>query len=392
MVRTLFEVKEMNFARRFNSRVGTGGGQRLVVSTLRFAFCSALCAASSFGQWAAYGPDPRDQHTAVFDSATDEMIVFGGTNLGSTNYNDVWLAINAITDTCTPCELQWTFLSPSGTPPAPRSGHSAVYDSANSRMVVFGGALGFPAPCTNDVWVLDDANGSGGSSNWTQLSPSGTPPAPRTGHAAAYDPSTNRMIIFGGSDCSGGYLQDVWVLTNANGLGGGPAWIQISPSGNPPAGRGWMSVAYNSSLNSLVIYGGTNGTELSDVWVLTGANGNAGAAAWDLSSPRETAPAPRYGQASAYDAADDVLMVYGGYTAQGVVGDAWTLTQAIANEKPTWTLLAPGNHSGPPYYLHTAIYDPASEELVTFGGIGGSSATPTSADNFMFLLTEASGR
>jgi hypothetical protein len=69
-----------------------GRGLTAVVSTLRLVFYSVLCAASSFGQWAAYGPDPRDQHTAVFDSATDEMIVFGGTNLGSTNYNDVWLA------------------------------------------------------------------------------------------------------------------------------------------------------------------------------------------------------------------------------------------------------------------------------------------------------------
>jgi hypothetical protein len=258
-------------------------------------------------------------------------------------------------------------------------------------MVVFGGALGFPTPCTNDVWVLDHANGFGGPSNWTPLIPIGAAPAPRTGHAAAYDPGTNRMVIFGGSDCAGGYLLDVWVLTNANGLDGTPAWTQISPSGNPPPGRGWMASAYNSSLNSLVIYGGSNGTGIADVWVLSGANGNTGAAAWDRSSPQGTAPAPRYGPASAYDAVNDILMVYGGYTAQGVVGDIWTLTQAIGSEKPTWTLRAPANHSGPPYYLHTAIYDAASEELVTFGGIGGSAATPTSADNFMFLLTEANG-
>ena len=340
----------------------------------------------------AYGPGQRDQHTAVFDSVTNQMIVFGGTDLGTANYNDLWLAVNVITSTCTPCQLQWTLPSPSGTPPAGRSGHSAVYDSLNSRMIVFGGALGFPSPCANDVWVLDRANGVGGVSNWTQLSPSGTQPTPRTGHASAYDPSTNRMIIFGGNDCNGSYLADAWVLTHANGLGGAPAWIQLCPSGSLPPMRAYMAAAYNSSTNSLVVYGGTNGTELSDVWVLSGANGRPRHPAWNELSPQGTAPAARHGQASAYDATNDIMIVCGGSTAQGVVGDTWTLSNANGGGGgPTWAMLVPGAHAGPQYYLHAAIYDPASNEFVSFGGIPAKASTPTTADDFMFVLTQANG-
>ena len=138
----------------------------LVTSLLSAILSTGIFVSQSLGQWVACGPGQRDRHTAVLDSATDQMIVFGGTDLGTINYNDVWLAVNVITSTCMPCQLQWTFLSPSGTPPVARSGHSAVYDSVNSRMTVFGGALGFPTPCANDVWVLDHANGVGGSSNW----------------------------------------------------------------------------------------------------------------------------------------------------------------------------------------------------------------------------------
>ena len=95
------------------------------------------------------------------------------------------------------------------------------------------------------------------------------------------------MIIFGGNDCHGHYLADTWVLTNANGFGGTPVWTELSPSGGPPAARAYMAAAYNSSTSSLAVYGGTNGTELSDVWVLSGANGKIGQSAWEQLSPQE---------------------------------------------------------------------------------------------------------
>jgi hypothetical protein len=116
-------------------------------------------------------------------------------------------------------QSSWTQLSPSGTPPIARTGTSGVYDSASDRMIVFGGRDG-SGNNRNDVWVLTHANGEGGTGQWIRLianGAAGSPPA-RSGHSAVYDSTNNRMIIFGGcADYCAPVLNDVWVLTNANG-------------------------------------------------------------------------------------------------------------------------------------------------------------------------------
>ncbi len=67
----------------------------------------------------------------------------------------------------------------------------------------------------NDVWVLSNANGLGGTPVWTQLSPNPDPligyPMPRSSHTAVYDNTNNRMTIFGGSNGST-TLNDSWVF------------------------------------------------------------------------------------------------------------------------------------------------------------------------------------
>ena len=56
---------------------------------------------------------------------------------------------------------------------------------------------------------------------WIQLSTTGTSPSPMNGPVVpVYDPSSNRVIIFGGLTYCCTNFNDVWVLTNANGLGG----------------------------------------------------------------------------------------------------------------------------------------------------------------------------
>ena len=63
-------------------------------------------------------------------------------------------------------------------------------------------------------------------------------------------------------------------MTNANGLGGSPAWVQLTPGGTAPSGRSYHSTIYDSNTNRLIIFGGNDGaSHLNEVWVLTGANG-----------------------------------------------------------------------------------------------------------------------
>jgi hypothetical protein len=85
-------------------------------------------------------------------------------------------------------------------------------------MIIFGGAA---SSFLGDAWILIHANGLGGTPVWANVvSSSVSFPEPREGHTAVYNPSTNRMTIFGGQIASAPNLgtNDVFVLRHANGI------------------------------------------------------------------------------------------------------------------------------------------------------------------------------
>lgn len=111
----------------------------------------------------------------------------------------------------------WTHLSPSGSP-GPRTGEGVAYDPATNRLILFGGdaAEGSCHLATNDAWVLTNANGSGGTPVWTALAPAGTPPAPRRRFAFQYDPGQKLAVVHGGDDPCGAPFGDAFVLAHAD--------------------------------------------------------------------------------------------------------------------------------------------------------------------------------
>lgn len=131
--------------------------------------------------------------------------------------------------------------------PLPRLLESMVYDTSTHRIIVFGGGssdLTSSFPALNDVWRLyGSPNPLGGTGlNWNQVHAIGTPPAPRTGHAAGYDPASNRMIVFGGAVGPTTCANDVWVLTNANGFGGtaGPRHLVVAVDVEARVRKTWV--------------------------------------------------------------------------------------------------------------------------------------------------------
>jgi Galactose oxidase, central domain len=315
--------------------------------------------------WQSAGPTPRWGHSAVLNTTTTMTVVFGGaTTLSNSNsgihFNDVW-RLNG--------NLTWTALNPTGTPPAPRLLHSAVYDSVNNRMTVFGGAEGNSSPCENDVWVLTNANGKGATPAWVELAPTGTAPAPRLRHGAVYDPNTNAMIVFGGNDCFSTFFGDVWVLSNANGLGGTPVWTQLAPAGGGPGARTVNGgVTYDSANNRLIVFGGSPVN--NDVWILTNANGQGGTPTWTELFPSGTLPPGRAENSTVYDPKSNRLVIFGGGDASNnVLHDAWILTNANGfGGTPVWTQISsslfPEGRSG-----HTGVYNPKTNKMTIFGGI-----------------------
>ena len=187
------------------------------------------------------------------------MIVFGGSANFTQIFSDVWVLSNANGSGGTPV---WTQLSPGGQPPKGGFAPSAVYDPANNIMNVFGG--GSTTAAYNGVWTLSHANGRGGTPQWANIIANGAAgsPAKRSGHTAVYDAANNRMIAFGGAAFSGQFsftgFNDVWVLANANGLGGTPVWAKLKITGLAPGGRSGHTAVYDATNNRMMVFAGEN--------------------------------------------------------------------------------------------------------------------------------------
>jgi hypothetical protein len=217
-------------------------------------------------------PIAREAQSAVYDPTTNSMITFGGgLAFFGTDQNDTNVLAPANGSSPT-----WTTLSTAGGPPPIREGHSAVYNSAKNTMIIFGGDDAVSTCCPydivdyNDVWTLSNANGHGGTPTWTQLQPQGTPPPTRTDHSAVYDQSRNVMYIFGGMSWSNtnqswSWLGDVWKLTNADGLGAGAStWTQIGQLGTPPGGNSSQGAGFDTVDQRMMIFGGTDRNDVSE--------------------------------------------------------------------------------------------------------------------------------
>jgi N-acetylneuraminic acid mutarotase len=79
-----------------------------------------------------------------------------------------------------------------------------AYDPSTKKVILFGGAT--PTALFNDTWAYDST-----ANTWTKLKPSGTPPSPRVAASVAYDAVTQQLILFGGADADT-ELDDTWAF------------------------------------------------------------------------------------------------------------------------------------------------------------------------------------
>ena len=295
--------------------------------------------------WSGSTPATRYGHTAVYDNTNNLMTIYGGINL----LNDVWVLSHANGLGATPA---WTQLSPTGSAPTTRFHHTAVYDTTNNIMTIFGGEAGPPSlQLLNDVWILSNANGIGGTPAWTQLSPTGSAPNARYGHTAVYDATNNRMTIFGGYYNGGtNFLNDVWVLSNANGLDSTTsAWIRLFPTGGLPPARFGHTAVYDNTNNRMIIFGGvetTPGNEQNDVWVLSNANGlDTATPSWTQLSPTGSTVTSRVDHTAVYDGTNNQMTIFGGQAGSPSyprLNDVCVLSNANGlGGTPSWTQLSP---------------------------------------------------
>lgn len=340
--------------------------------------------------WSSKGPIDRNSHSAVFDPTTNRMVVFGGRAYSASraNLNDLW-RLNAATNASV--GSTWTAVAPLGSKPSARSGHTAVYNSISNRMIVFGGGLGSTSPCVNDTWVLENANGNGGTATWAQLSPSGATPPARLYHSAVYDATSNVMMMYGGGDCFSTVFGDFWILSNADGTGGTPTWTQLTPTGVPPTPRAYHTSVYDSSTNSMIVFGGSGfGSILfNDVWVLSHANGNGGTPAWTQLTPSGAPPAARTQHSAVYNPVQNTMTIFAGSNSV-LLNDTWVLSNANGSgSTPAWKQIGTGSTLPAVRYGHTAIYNSTTNIMTVFGGVLNLGETIDAND--VFFVTHANG-
>jgi RHS repeat-associated protein len=364
-------------------------------------------------------PAPRKFQTNVYDPLSNRLIVFGGCasgvcQSGQPTLDDVWVLTNA---DGTGGSSTWIQLNPTGGPPSSRHSHVAVYDpNSNTMTICCGDSLYYSATNLNDVWTLTNANGldratgQPATSQWAQLFPTGGPIPYREAAAAVYDANSNRMIILGGADCNP-YpciaLNDVWALTYANGQGGTPQWIQLLPTGGPPPARLEHTVVYDGTTDRMILFGGGNGSDLNDTWVLIGASGvdrTTGTPVtpqWVQSAPAGALPPARGYHAASYNSASNQMIIFGGSSGYGVgaasptFSDGWMLSNAngTGNQAPAWTQVFPGGT--PPanraVFGHMGLYNPSSNAFLVYGGVSDLSGTTTYQDSWVLSNAFGSG-
>jgi hypothetical protein len=132
-----------------------------------------------------------------------------------------------------------------------------------------------------------------GTVDWTQVTGAG--PIGRSGHAMAFDAQTGRIVLFGGVNASGVYLNDTWVWN-------GSTWSQVSPPTSPTS-RANHAMAYDPPRQQIVMTGGrTSSTVRQDTWTYM-------AGTW-AQGPQY--PIPINGHAMVHDGTR--IMSYGGST------------------------------------------------------------------------------
>jgi hypothetical protein len=260
---------------------------------------------------------------------------------------------------------RWEDLSPIGALFPARYNFSAIYDPTQDRIVIFGGATADLNGYSNETWALSLS----GAPTWTKVTTTGGPPAPRSNHTAIYDPVRGRMWVYGGFSQyypnAGTQYSDVWSLDLATNQ-----WVQYNPSGGGPfGGSSSHSGVLDAARDRMLVFGGSYTTS-TDVWALSLGDSPA----WSLVTVVGTPAPARFGHGAILDATRDRMVVFGGLDQLGSRNDSWALS---LSDTPTWSQLVPSGSPPGSRGFHSAIYDPVRGRMVTFGGYSYISNTRT---------------
>jgi hypothetical protein len=205
--------------------------------------------------------------------------------------------------------LAFQLLTQVGTPPA-RSLHGFAYDPLTDRFVLFGGAANAPL---NDTWLMTLA---GDVATWTELTPT-ISPSKRYGFFAGFDAEHGRLLLFSGAQgfATIDAAEDTWALDLRVDP---PAWEKLA-EGAVPAGRRNGAVTFDPSGPRLFVLGGTADGATTEPGLFA-FDARPGKASW-AELPLADEPPLRSSGFGFYDAMRDRNLMGFGNSATGIYRD-----------------------------------------------------------------------
>jgi N-acetylneuraminic acid mutarotase len=283
-------------------------------------------------------PSNRSIPGMAFNSREKEVVLYGGYEYYGT-LGDLWTYNSSLDD--------WTEITDHSTP-SPRIQAAMAYHGKLGKSVVFGGFVGY-RDYRCETYILDL-----GSNTWTRAEPATRPPG-RCAASLAYDPVSEEVVLFGGhAPGADTELGDTWTYDAA-----ASTWTDRGPPTHP-GGRELAAMVTDSTRGKIMLFGGMSSNAYeADTWSY-----DVAANTWTELFPPYM-PNGRAGHAMAYDARNDVLVMFGGGDGYCTYSDTWIYNIS----RNTWTNRTPGKSPPPGREYPTMAYDEEKGLIFMFGGL-----------------------
>ncbi len=274
-------------------------------------------------------PSGRTKHTAIWDNVNNQMIIWGGRDANELNTgarydstNDSWLPTSIGTNV------------PSG-----REGHTAIWDTVNNQMIIWGG---YDSGNTNTGGRYDPSNDS-----WQPTSISANVPIARNNHTAIWTGS--EMIVWGGD---GGFNTGGRYDPSMD------SWFSTNTGTNVPQARYWHTAIWTG--NEMIVWGGSNGSASLN----TGGRYDPNTDSWKITTIGGNVPSARKQHTAVWDTVNNQMIIWGGYdgTSTLLTGGRY---DPITN---SWLPTNTGTNIPASRKSHTAVWDAVNNQMIIWGG------------------------
>ena len=310
-------------------------------------------------------PTPRSEVYGVGDPASNSILVFGGNEGPVVNQRPTSVFI----------EETWIFEPGFGWTeldtemPSARSRYGAAYDPTGERAIIFGGRYRIEGgsgayDLFDELWSFDF-----GSRTWTLID-AGNGPSARTYPSVIWDDEEQALYVYGGMVNADPMVievnQELWRFKDGE-------WEELTTTGSLPSQRTFLSETWDSQRRRLVIFAGQVGNYWDYAYNETYAL-DIDTLQWVELNNGSDAPSTRMHPHLTYDSERDRYLMFGGHTDIGDGNDLWEMDPdsgewTLIREADTFTGDYVDQDLSAPERRHRGMFTLMHDSLWIFGGM-----------------------